>query len=60
MEYKNAQSERVKENKEDILKDIRDALRDWNRIEWLKAMIAYSDEPEKYRKLLESMYELPR
>lgn len=26
-----------------------------NEIEWLKAMIEYSDEPEKYKKLLEGL-----
>lgn len=45
------------ENKEDILRDIRDSLRDRNRIEWLKAMIEYSGDPEKYKALLKSMYD---
>lgn len=39
-----------------LLEKIRTELHTRNRIEWLKAMIEYSDDPEKYKQMLKELW----
>lgn len=39
-----------------LLEKIRLELRTRNQIEWIKAMIEYSDDPEKYKQMLKELW----